>query len=119
MTGNRVYFSQLKEKDMQFQIELGDDGKYTSRGVGTVSFDRESGSPLHLNDVLYVPGLKKNLVSVATLEDKGYDVIFNRGKAFLTHLAYGALKKIGARVKNLYKMQVETCATLSNKVGGD
>jgi hypothetical protein len=26
---------------------------------------------------MHVPGLKKNLVSVAMLEDRGYDVVFN------------------------------------------
>jgi len=32
---------------------------------------------------LYVLGLKKNLFSVATLEDKGYKVAFMDGKVFL------------------------------------
>lgn len=48
MTGDKEYFNQLKEKDMQFHIELGDDGKYLTRGVGTISFERESSSSLHL-----------------------------------------------------------------------
>ena len=38
-------------------------------------FQREHGAPLTLTDVKYVPGLKKNLVSVTMLEDKDYDVI--------------------------------------------
>ena len=103
---------------MQFQIELGDDGQYASRGVGTVIVERESGIPLHLNDVLYVPGLKKNLVSVATLKNKGYDGIFNRDKAYLKHLTSSAVKQIGVRVKNLYGLQVERCAALNSKAGG-
>ena len=41
-------------------------------GVGIVSFKRESGKPLSFADVLYVPGLTKNLILVPTLEDKGY-----------------------------------------------
>jgi hypothetical protein len=43
----------------------------------------ESGARLHVDEVLYVPGLKKNLLSVATLEDKGYWVIFKDMKALL------------------------------------
>lgn len=104
---------------MQFHIELGDDGSYLTKGVGTVSFDRESGNPLQLKDVLHVPGLKKNLVSVSTLEDKGYDVIFSRGKAYFKHLESGAMKQIGVRMKNIYKLQVETNATLSHKAGSE
>lgn len=86
MTRNREYFSQLEEKDLDVHIGLGDNGKYATKGVGIVSFERESRSFLHLNDVFYVPGLKKNLVSIATLEDKQYDVIFSRGRAYLKHL---------------------------------
>lgn len=100
---------------MQFQIELEDDGQYAATGVGIVSFKRESGNPLHLRDVLYVRGLKQNLISIATLEGKGYDIIFRRGKSYLQHLAFGCKKQIGVRVNNLYKLQVETNAALSNK----
>eukprot|EP00253_Pinus_taeda_P020292 PITA_20292 len=75
---------------------------------------RESGSPLTLRDIMYVPGLK-NLVFVAMLEDRGYDVIFSKGKAFLRHIATGQVKSIGVRVKKLYKLEVEDCATLSTK----
>eukprot|EP00253_Pinus_taeda_P030288 PITA_30288 len=109
MTKNREYFNQLEEKEILVHIELGDNGKYTTMGVGIVSFKREFGSSLHLKDVLYVPSLK-NLVSVATLEDKGYNVIFNRGKAYLQHLASKCKKQIGVRMKNLYKLQVKTCS---------
>ena len=44
---------------------------------------RESGKLILLQDVVHVPGLKKNLISVAMLEDKGYDVVFSEGKVFL------------------------------------
>ena len=38
---------------------------------------------MHLGEVLYVPRLKKNLISVAVLESKGYRVVFMEGKALL------------------------------------
>ena len=98
MTGNKECFSSLKEKDMQMHIEMGDDGRYISIGLGTVNFQREQGAPLTLRDVMYVPGLKKNFVSIAMLEDRGYDVIFSKGKAFLRHIAMGQVKKIGIQV---------------------
>jgi hypothetical protein len=49
------------------------------------------------------------------LEDHGYDVIFNKGKDFLETYPMGQVKQIGVRVKNLYKLDVEDCATLSTK----
>jgi len=92
------------------------DGRYSAMDIGTVTFQRESGSPLTLKDVMYVPGLKKNLFSMAVLlEDHRYDVIFSKGKAFLCHMALGQVKRIRVRVKNLYKLDVEECASLSTK----
>ena len=68
-----------------------------------------------MTDVMYVPGLKNNLVSVAMLEDKRYNVVFSKGKAFLRHIAMGQTKRIGIQVKNLYKLEVDDCETLSTK----
>ena len=83
MTGDKELFSELEEKDLQIHIEMGDDGRYSVIGIGTINFERESGKPFMLKEVMHVPGLKKNLVSVAMLEDKGYDVGFSDGKYFL------------------------------------
>jgi len=38
------------------------------------------GEDIHLHDVLYVPGLKKNLVSIYAAKDKGMKVVFIKGK---------------------------------------
>jgi hypothetical protein len=64
---------------------------------------------------MHVPGLKKNLISVAVLEDKGYEIVFNNGKSFLQHKTMGQLKRIGIRVKNLYKMEVDGCTAMMGK----
>eukprot|EP00253_Pinus_taeda_P024352 PITA_24352 len=92
MTGDKNLFSTLEEKDLKMHIEMGDNGRCE-----------------------YVPGLKKNLVSIAMLEDKGYDVVFSKGKAFLRHIAMGHTKRIRIWVKNLYKLEVDDCASLSTK----
>jgi len=50
------------------------------------------------------------------LEDHGYNVIFNKGKAFLRHIAIGYVKHIGVQVKNMYALEVEyACTTLRSK----
>eukprot|EP00253_Pinus_taeda_P034816 PITA_34816 len=116
MIGDKNLFSALEEKDLKMCIEMGNDGRYSVSGVGAVPFQRENGAPLTLTDVKYVHGLKKNLVLVTMLEDKGYDVVFIKGKAFLRHIAMGQTKRIGIRVKNLFKLEVDDCATLSTKV---
>jgi hypothetical protein len=64
---------------------------------------------------MHVLGLKKNLVSVAMLEDRGYDVVFRSGKSYLRHKATGQVKNIGIRVNNLYMMEVDGCNSMIGK----
>ena len=64
---------------------------------------------------MHVSVLKKNLFLVATLEDLGYDVVFNEEKEFLHHKATRQVKKIGFHVKNLYKLDVYGYAVLMGK----
>ena len=50
------------------------------KGVGSTSLQLDSSTPLHLSDVLFVPGMRRNLVSISTLENKDYKVAFFDGK---------------------------------------
>ena len=111
-------FSNLEDKDLRVHIEMGDDGRYSATSIGTISFERESSKPFVLKEVMHVPGLKKNLISVAMLEDKGYDVIFSEGKAFLRSKTTGETRKIGVRVRNLYQLHVDGCTTMAGKAEG-
>lgn len=87
---------------MQFDIEMVDDRKYRVKGTGTVLFERESENPLYLVDVIYVPRLKKNHVSVAALEDKGYEVIFTQSRVFIKPSNSKVGKHFGVRHKIMY-----------------
>jgi hypothetical protein len=42
------------------------------KGEGIVTLQLESGGSLYAHDVLYVPGLKNNFLSVSSMEDKGF-----------------------------------------------
>lgn len=106
----------MTQKDLHIHIDLGDDGRYNTTGIGTITFKRESGSHLCLKNVMFILVLKKNLIFVVILEDHGYDVIFSKGKPFIRHIDIVHVKKIGVCVKNLYKLDVEDCVALSSKV---
>lgn len=56
---------------------------------------------------MYVLGLKKKLIFVAIVEDKGYDVVFSKGKEFFKHVVIGKVKWIGVRVENIYSLEVD------------
>ena len=68
-------------------MELGDESTYKIEGVGSTTLKLDSGMVWHIDDVLYVLGLKKNLLSVASLEDKGYIVLFMDKKEWETKLS--------------------------------
>jgi hypothetical protein len=83
MTGYKDIFSDFETKYFAEHVELVDDKCYKIEGLGFISFRLESGAIIHVDEVLYVPGLKKNLLSFATLEEKGYWVIFKDKKELL------------------------------------
>ena len=99
MIGVREYFIDLRYPKVGMEIALGDDTIVRVAGRGTINFQRESMPLILFRDVLYVPGLKKNLISVSTLQDRGLEVSF-RGTEVLIHpkgsyLTFG--KVIGVR----------------------
>ena len=104
MIGSREALTSYRKK-FTTQLELGDDSTYKIEGVGSTSLQLESGTVLHIDDVLYVPGLKKNLLSVAGLEDKGYRVLFMDKKDLLwaKNEKLSSAVQIGVREGGLYK----------------
>jgi len=76
MTSAHELFTSLTKQDSGVHVELGNDAKYTVKGVGTILFQLELGSSLEVKDMLFVLGLKKNLLSVSIMEDKGFVVEF-------------------------------------------
>ena len=79
MTSVREHFSEYNEKKPHLEVVLWDDHIVRAVSEGIVTFQRESLPPLKVTEVLYVPGLKKNLTSMCTIEDRGYEVTFRGG----------------------------------------
>ena len=50
MTGDKELFSNLEEKDLQMHIEMGNDGRYSATGIGTITFQRQLGKHFQLED---------------------------------------------------------------------
>jgi hypothetical protein len=116
MIGCKEWFTRLQEGGVNLVIELGDDRCYKVQGVGTVSFQRESGKPLYFSDVLYVPGLTKNLISVSTLEDKDMRSLFCKGKVFIRPSGSGEKmdRMIGVQEEKVYRLQVQPRKALAS-----
>jgi len=59
------------EKETILEIILGDDATYPRKDVGNAILQLNEGNMIHLQEVLYVLDLKKNLVSISAMEVKG------------------------------------------------
>ena len=55
---------------------MGDDYQYPIKVIGESSYKLHFGTPIKMKELLYVPGLKKNLLSISDLDKKGYRVVF-------------------------------------------
>ena len=89
-------------------MKLGNDYQYPIKGSGESSYKLDSGKSMKTKDVLFVPGLKKNLQSISTLDAKGMRVAFvdgqflmwSRGKTIDDAIV------IGEQEGGLYKLKV-------------
>lgn len=114
MTCYREFIRDLVEKDYPFWVVLGDDAKYSMKGIGATSFQLESGVHLHLSNVLFVPGMTRNLVSISALEDKGYTIFFSDGKVLVWHKSSNmdSAHVIGDYEKGLHRLIVQPTQAL-------
>ena len=88
-------------------MKLGDDYEYPIKGSGEVSYNLDSGKSLKMKDVLYVSGLKKNILSIFALDSKGMRdafvnvqvLMYPKGKTIEDEIV------IGEEEKGLYKLK--------------
>ena len=83
MTGFKESFVKLSEHESPHKVKLGDDYQYPIKGSGESSYKLDSGKSLKMKNVLFVPGLKKNLLSISALDAKGMRVDFVDGQVLM------------------------------------
>ena len=91
-------------KDTNLEIILGDNATYPVKGTRPVTLHLSQGQVLHLQDVLYVPNLKNNLVSISAMEDKGFNVEFMDGKVHMWKKSFKEAITFGSRIDTCYQV---------------
>lgn len=74
MTHDGKLFTEL-DRNITSKVKIGNGTHLKVEGKGTVAIETHSGFKL-ISDVLYVPEINQNLLSVSQLLDKGYKVLF-------------------------------------------
>jgi transposase InsO family protein len=83
-------------------------------GIGHVPVKFSNGAIKTIKNVLYVPGIRRNLFSVGCLIDDGCSVKFYRSKCQVKDRTTQSIVCVGTRLKKgLYKLDVETINTSS------
>ena len=83
MTSFKESFEKPSEHNSPYKVKLGDDYQYPIKGSDESSYKLDSGNSMKMKDVLFVPGLKKNLLSISALDAKGMRVSFVDGKVLM------------------------------------
>ena len=87
---------------------MGNKEKCTPIGRGTIVFQTEAGNKLRATNVLHVPGLAMNLLSVSQLQNKGYVVYFIGNRVYVKHPSWKKKAQIRFRSNKIYKLQLES-----------
>ena len=97
MTGDKEQFNKLDAKDGR-HVTFGDNAK------GKIIDIREIGNPqsLSIHHVLFIDGLKHNLLSISQLYDMGNKITFYPKNYFVSNLDEDKVIFSDERVDNIY-----------------
>jgi hypothetical protein len=115
MTGDKSKFLTLSE-NKSGNVTFGNDTPGKIKGKGMVSLSNGKGKA---QDVLFVDGLKHNLLSVSQVCDRGCEVVFTSKDCKIKYVNSGQLVAKGIRIENnvsVLKEEKEECVrTLYNR----
>ncbi|KAK2975035.1 hypothetical protein RJ640_023932 [Escallonia rubra] len=109
MTGNISLFTSIDLKEGG-NITFGDNSQGRIKGKGTIGKE-----PHSIENVLYVEGLKHNLLSIIQFSDKGFKVIFEASQCTILSLKNNETSLVGSRDNNVYSIQLNDLANQDAK----
>jgi hypothetical protein len=106
MIGLGLVFLSLTEIDSDCNVNCGVSPQLAIKGVGRVRFQLESGEFLEVVEVLYIPELTVNLLSVSALDESGFVVVYYSGHVFLYPVGATAdtTMMLGVGYEGLYRL---------------
>jgi len=107
MSGDKTKFVNFLLKH-EGHVTYGDNNKGKILGRGTIG-DKNS---FLIHDMLFVEGLKHNLLSINHLCDKGYQVTFKANMCEIRQLKSQEVLLIGKRINNVYLLDISHSASL-------
>ena len=107
MSCNGKLFENMQSPNMCGYVQTGDDNKHVIEHIGNVPLQNAYGTRNCLSDVLHVPTITKNLISVGQMVEKGLQVRFTKKGCFVEDPLKGfKLVAKGKKEGRLFTMEV-------------
>ena len=114
MTCYKDSLSCLVQKESPHKVMFGDDSQHPIKGTREASYKLDSGKSMKMKYVLYVPGMKNNLLSISALDKKGFIISFIDGRFLMWKKGktIDHAVEIGVEEGGLYKLKGHAYSTL-------
>ena len=107
MCGKKEMFSELDESFVS-EEKFGNDTKVPVMGKGKISIKLKDGSINFISDVLYVPSLHQNLLSMEQLSEKGYEMQIYKGVCTINNERKGLIAKVKMTPNRLFPLNIKS-----------
>ncbi|MGJ2631369.1 GAG-pre-integrase domain-containing protein, partial [Salmonella enterica subsp. enterica serovar Paratyphi A] len=107
MTSHAEWFKELQALQQPGYVETGDDTAHPIAHTGNLPLSLQDGNVKYLADVLHVPNITKNLVSVGQMVEQGLQVKFNADGLYVKeYKKNGKLIAQGKKVGRMFTLDV-------------
>ena len=119
MTGKKVFFDNIDE-NKKGKVKFGDGSSIPYEGKGDISVTLKTGEVLIIPNVLYLPDLKTNILSLGKLDEQGCKTFLRSGFLTVHDKSGRLLTKTKKTSGNMYKMMIninERCNLVEEEAG--
>jgi hypothetical protein len=103
MCGDNEAFSDLDESFRNF-VKFGDNSMVSVMGKGKVIVQTKENSTHTIANVLFVPELKTNLLSVGQLQEKGYEIYIKDGVCQIQDAKLGLIAQVNMTANRMFPL---------------
>ncbi|KAF1895860.1 hypothetical protein Lal_00037977 [Lupinus albus] len=106
MCGEKKTFSDLDES-FRSSVKFGDNSKISVMKKGKVIIQTKGNFTHTIANVLFVPDLKTNLVSVGQLQEKGYEIFIKNGVCKIHYANLGLIAQVNMTANRIFPLYLD------------
>jgi len=120
--GHREWFVNIDDK-VKSKIKFANNSSVIAEGIANVMIQRKDGQHSFINDVLYVPNMKNNLLSLRQLLENGYSMHMEDSQLKMFDSNGRLILKVPLSRNRTFKIGIQItefqclAASISDKVG--